>query len=307
MIEGEQPRTQDEEQFKVGEPRDSQFDESSRIEDVQQVKFEQEQPQDATAQPHNRVGESGRIEDKDLAWDMALASKPERETAVEFRKIAKGNEHNFFSKEKYVDHTNLNRGKYQDERAENIEEWAKILHEHPLPESFIESEQITARGLVSIEDQVEDSKHRLKRYTEALEEANVLVGVNGVNLGSLAEDVSAAQPLYVIRAAYGMNLERESKFYLVDFELEEFDKEVKRMADVGRPYPEEGIRHLKEYCEAIENPKTTLGQLKDMYADAFKKAYIEPNREFIDKNQTLLDQIRSGSVNETFNNNNANI
>lgn len=182
--------------------------------------------------------------------------------------------------------------------ADRIEGWVAVLHERPLPETFVESEKITARGLVGIEDQIDIRKTKLERYTQALEEAGPLVGVNGVDVGSPANP-RFIQALDVIRTAYGMSLEREGRFSLVDIELEKFDKLVERMAEVGSPYPEEGVKRLKEYRQAVENPETTLGQLKDMFVDTYEKAYIKPNREFIEQNTALLDQIRTGATSDS--------
>lgn len=307
-----------------------------------------------------------RITDKDLAWDMAHASKPEREVEVLHRadaKVAQGALDIKEAREQGISNDDLqtmqeelqpqidrmedrvqqaeryvnNRYTYEarpdialdyaesvirDKRspatedlkrqqqgaehradmfrdyADRIEDWVAALHERPLPEAFVESEKITARGLVGIEDQIDNRKVKLERYTQALEEAGPLVGVNGVDVGSRV-DPMPVQPLDVIRTAYGMSLEREGRFSLVDIELEKFDKLVERMAEVGSPYPEEGVKRLKEYRQAVDNPETTLGQLRDMYVDAYERAYIKPNRDFIEQNTALLDQIRTGATSDS--------
>lgn len=310
--------------------------------------------------------DGNRIIDKDLAWDMAHASKPEREVEALHRadiKVAQGALDIKEAREQGASNDDLqtmqeelqpqidrmkDRAKHaqryvnnnyiyearpdimvdyaesvvRDRRAygaedlehrqrgseheanmfrdyaDRIEGWVAVLHERPLPETFVASEKITARGLVGIEDQIDIRKTKLERYTKALEEAGSLVGVNGVDVGSPA-DPRFIQPLDVIRTAYGMSLEREGRFSLVDIELEKFDKLVERMAEIGSPYPEEGVKRLKEYRQAVENPETTLGQLKDMFVDAYEKAYIKPNREFIEQNTALLDQIRTGATSDS--------
>lgn len=310
--------------------------------------------------------DDNRITDKDLAWDMAHASKPEREVEAFHRadvKVAQGALDIQEAREQGISNDDLqamqeeiqpqvdrmeDRGQHSqryvnnqytyegrsdlevddvesvihDQRspaveslksfkqgaeivgdrfgnyADRIENWVAVLHERPLPEAFVESEKITARGLVSIEDQIDIRKRRLERYTKALEEAGPLVGVNGVGVGSRVNSMSV-QPLDVIRTAYGMSLEREGRFSLVDIELEKFDKLVERMAEVGSPYPEEGVKRLREYRQAVDNPETTLGQLRDMYVDAYKRAYIKPSRDFIEQNTALLDQIRTGATSDS--------
>lgn len=165
----------------------------------------------------------------------------------------------------------------------------------------MKSEQITARGLVGIEVQIISDEQKIEEFTKALEEAGPMAGIEGVKVslgGSAGNKRQFARPLDVICAAYDIK-DGRSVHLLKDIELDKFDWLVERRAAAGIEYSPEGLKQLRAYREAIENPDTTLGQLKDMYTDAFNKAYIEPRRTFIEKNTALIEQIRSGSAGST--------
>lgn len=243
--------------------------------------------------------DSGRVEDESLALDMAYAGKEKRDQAVAERERASSS---FAESErrggdwewKKSGKRHTERADELDDSANRVEEWVKVLHEHPVPEGYLESRNVTALGLAALEEKVLDWQETIDSKLGQLD-SSPLLGIKGFDIGwRQGEPVNLIADAFGAVPGAGGSYERSGD-RLLDCPLDRFDDEADRLVRFHDADPE-GIEKLKAYREALENPETTLGQLRDMYAEAYTKKYLEPLRSNIEKNTALLDDIRSGNA-----------
>jgi hypothetical protein len=206
----------------------------------------QQEPDSIEPAPSD-IDDSGRIEDENLAWDMAHATKENRDWAA--------TENDPRRRESFID------------SAEKREKWVEFLHQHPLSEALREkySGRLDAEALYFAEDTLKIVESDISYAEYVLErDDSPLLGVWGIKTSG-----RGYYPVEVIR-----ELRRTSE-----------DKE-------------EGQKIAEAYDAAIGNPDTTLGQLRDMYIDAYRKVFIEPYKKQAEEISAFLDEVRSGLTNE---------
>jgi hypothetical protein len=240
--------------------------------------------------------------DYDLAWDMAHASKEERYAAAEARAKAASDQAEYERRRGLGDgngswkkrsESGKKEAEQLDEDAERIEEWVQLIRDYPIPEEYMSRNNLTARGLAAIEKSASDLQDEIDDKLRELE-SSPLLGVNGFKIG-----FNLGKPVNLIAHAFGVARYEQGHeplpnlAILRDCDLDEFNE----YAEVAIEYYDadpEGVQKLKAYREALQNPETTLGQLRDMYAEAYIKEYIEPLRRKIESNEGILDSIRNG-------------
>jgi hypothetical protein len=206
----------------------------------------QQEPDGVELAP-SETDDSGRIEDENLAWDMAHASKQKRDWAA--------TENDPRRRESFID------------SAETIEKWVDFLHQHPLSEALREKYPglLDAKKLAGREEDLHRYASTILLNEYRLEQSDrPLLGVNG--------------------------LRRNER----DYDPGTVMMEVRRMSE----NKEEGQKIADAYYAAISDPETTLGQLRDMYIDAYKKVFIEPYQREAEEVRAFLDEVQSGLTNE---------
>lgn len=139
-----------------------------------------ESSESEAAEPSSRI----IIEDKDKAHDMAIAGDPKRISAAHARRSAHYFETGVDTHGKWKGSGNFGAdfrpsvrrewAQSQDEEAARIEEWAGILHDHPVSDSYKEAHpevSFTPRGL---NEASELQGHRTREANEARREADML-------------------------------------------------------------------------------------------------------------------------------------
>lgn len=239
--------------------------------------------------------------DYDLAWDMAHASKEERYKAAEKRAAAVSRQAEYERRGRRPEdrllwkegvHRHTKEAERFDEDADRIDGWVEFLRDHPIPEEYMSSHNVTARGLAAIEKNILDLQEQIDEKLQALD-STPLVGVHGFDIGW-----RLGVPVNLIARAFGAvpkagAVDAGGGEILLTCSLDKFDREAEIAIRFYDAKPD-GVQKLKAYREAVENPETTLGQLRDMYAEAYDREYLEPLRRKIEVNHEILDAIRNG-------------
>jgi len=169
-----------------------------------------------------------------------------------------------------------------EKRAEEVQAWAAILHEHPVGESYRathEGVELDARSLAEMERHVGVDLDKVQVLDEALERLPATGAVDGIGDRYLQNtnrsQYGGLRPYEVMTDAYGQN-PRESKSGR--------DQEQDQTA----------VEKWNEWLELWDNPETTLAQLRDVYKEAFRVAHIEPRRSYANSAKSVLEDVRSG-------------
>lgn len=156
------------------------------------------------------------------------------------------------------------KAKKVDERAERKEDWAGIMHEHPVSDSYKEAHPDVDFDPVSLIRLEDDSKWELEGADAFEKKGKELSG------------------LYVTGGILtGENHSLESLMYDVATSQEELTKLQDRFDNL------------------IKNPETTLGQLSDFYNEILQEAVIKPLRNKANVTKAMLEDIRSGQASES--------
>lgn len=214
------------------------------------------------------------VEDPEKAWDMAHASNEERSAAAMFRAGVKDESMNPRSVDRL-----LSMAEDADKNAEELESWAAIIHDHPVSETYRKSHENVdfnnPHFLKTIEANAKNATYEAEALQHQLENAPLTVGVKGLSTlkGKFRPSDSLAE-------ACGM-----SGF--------QGDAVI-----AGKEFPsfvsQENAERFNQYVELISNPDTTLGQLKDVFTQAFTEIAINPELAYADSINTVLEDIRSG-------------
>lgn len=159
--------------------------------------------------------------------------------------------------------------------AERKEEWTEILGTKPLSEAFRQAHNVDAGYLMRIEDSIPKSKADLQRHQQMLEqlERNPILAIKGSDI--LADNRMPSLST-LMRTAYIPQL--------TDSDHQGDDPADKEAYDA--------------YTEAISNPETTLGQLRDMYVQAYRKAYTKPLQKSIEVSESIIQDVKTGRASD---------
>lgn len=148
-----------------------------------------------------------------------------------------------------------------DARAERLEEWAGILHDHPVSESY---------------------KRLHPDYY--LDDPADLAHIEGIMRNDFAEaddleavlaDTDTASPFV------GIYREHEYKCF-----------------PLGRLMAMSDSRDQQEWRSLSADESTTLGAVKEFYTRVAKKHYVDPKRRYAEKISAMLNDIKSGRASQ---------
>lgn len=156
-----------------------------------------------------------------------------------------------------------------DEHAERLEEWAAILHDHPVSESYQQEHSditFTPISLVRMENMVKDGD-------EALEQAEAMAD----ELEEKGELGARVHDVYFCGEASRVGIDK-----LIYF--------------IEGP-SSDGQLH-QQYQELKRNKETTLGQIGSFHAELIKRGVIDPIFSVTELTRDLLERVRSGQLSE---------
>jgi hypothetical protein len=149
-----------------------------------------------------------------------------------------------------------------DSRADNIEKWAGILHDHPVSDEYCmkyPEVEFSASNLADMEELNEDDA----AYAESLEsDLDKLTGMDVIN-GSSSDD-GGMHGLEELVDSYSGSTEYEAI--------------------------------LQSWNKLRANRDTSLGQIKDFYDDLYRKAFIAPRKARVSIMNNLFKEVASGQA-----------
>lgn len=180
--------------------------------------------------------------------------------------------------------------------AEQKERWAGILHDHPINESYrkthwrIDSTNIYglhshpeffdlySATLANLENKVDFEIEKIKFIEETLIPRIPLIsGAAGLSIGyveALGEEFGYRNP---INAPDGLRVLTLDHLMASAYRDKDRDHE-----------------QLQEYEMLINNPKTTLEQLHELFVKTFRVAVVQRLRDRVDAKASILEDIKSG-------------
>jgi hypothetical protein len=245
----------------------------------------------------------GLVEDVSKAWDMAHAGKESRDEAALYRSSAKDTQRNIdeidtsgISKKAIPNRKSTMEASAQDDRlnaevadrkADNLENWAAILHDHPVSEAYQQAHQTISfnpQSLSKLEGRAEVSREEAEALDKELTEAPLTVGTEGMSIwvGGKRGFIKLT-PSEAIYGAYGITPEEYEQAQADGEELPE------HITDAAR-------EKIEQYLSLIKNEDTTLGQLKDFYVEAVRKTDVEPELDYAKRIATVLEDIKGGQA-----------
>ncbi|MDO8591712.1 MAG: hypothetical protein Q7R60_02190 [bacterium] len=211
---------------------------------------------------HHFTGDSTSNDPKEneaLAWDMAHAARDDMDTALYAkRELEISGKNKKPSLEKEI-------AEYR-RRAEQDEEWVRVLHEHPISEAF--KQTYPDEGLGSVWDLI-----NLEYNTELLEEA--------------AQQNEKESP-YDDRFEEGNEGRDPATLF----------KEIERLLGSDFTASDELIKSLKDKKSELDaSDSTTIGDYVKLYKDICTKP-IEKTRQDAQALRNILDEIKSGRASD---------
>ncbi len=148
------------------------------------------------------------------------------------------------------------RAKYYDERAAKVEEWAAILHDHPLSEAFHESHpnvSVSPASLYQLELEVQKDLDLATDYEH------------------LAENI------------YNKKVEQEVRKFENYWDIQSLLEKADEVAN-------------QEYDRIQAELDTVLDSSRSFYQELFKTVVVQPLRNKAVAVQSMLDEIKSGQA-----------
>lgn len=246
----------------------------------------------------NEYADSDRIEDVEQAHAMALAGDEKRSEARSYRKEADRLEIQQDAVREYLkrgvatkqdledvygtrlDIRNLDsQARYADSTAEAIEEWAGILHEHPVSEAYKEAHSgidFEPRALKDLD------RARFEREREAeLYEFIAYKLETGANKSTFDEyNGERRMPSY-----------EEERAHTVEGIL------FSRRLGYNAAYTDSNLQ--LEWHDLETNPDTTIAQLCDFHAKLLREYVVPRAQNQANVIKSLLEDVRSGRASES--------
>ncbi len=180
--------------------------------------------------------------------------------------------------------------------AEAIEKWAGFLYDHPVSDEYKKAHpdhKFEPDDLMYLEQIVTPELEDIKLLEEAITDAPVTVGIDGLNEQKYMQytrmmEWGSLSPVRVMRSAYGRSPRERVQIFGAKGEV------ISEVIEDKPPKSEA----WEQYLTMVEDPNTTLGQLRDIYIKAFRKAHIEPKKRWAEPEKAILDDIRSGRASE---------
>ena len=147
--------------------------------------------------------------------------------------------------------------------AHRLEEWAGILHDHPVSEAYKAAHplfEITPQILLNMEDFSITDSDKADRYEE---ESKEIAGFDVLS-GLVGEDSTG---------------------------LESLLNELRVLRD-------DGMQYTDRWNKLKDSRDTTLGEIADFYREVLQEAKVKPLRNRVNATRSILDEIRSGRASE---------
>jgi len=213
--------------------------------------------------------------------------------------------------ERYNDNISWN-----EKNAEGIEEWAGIMHDHPVSESYRQSHpeiNFEPREIFLLERQAEKDAKAVEELESLILKFDLDIGIRGIP--SIFEDKDG-QRIYTFdlldEAGVSNIRSYEDKTVLKAEEVmaeafgghEPDEKEITYYTYIHQKFAElrpdrvKAIDKWIDYRKLRNDPNTNLGQLRDNYIAAFRVAYVEQKRAYVDMVKTITEDITSGRASE---------
>ena len=167
-----------------------------------------------------------------------------------------------------------------DNTADNLENWAGVLYDHPVSEAYKEANQhmeFTPYALSYTEKQIKIMFDQADKVELMLEKVTLEERLDGIKRGGKAFPDITTESM----------LEQMSGLSLNDYKNANAAELEKRI--------EPGVKELFDRLISLKSKReTTIGDLSDLFADVFIAKEVEPIRSIAKGNQAMLEDIRSG-------------
>lgn len=234
--------------------------------------------------------------DFDKAWARAHEEKHIRDEASNNRRhadeIVADPASNFDGRAEKIADSLRRTATENDHMADEVGDWAEIVYDHPISEAYKRSHEgidFDGHSLMLMDMLAEKDLRTVRELEEHLEKAPNLVGIIGLpsKLAGLVKEYAPTtgndfDPEHVLTDAYGV----EPSKYKPD------------RTDSRYKPNEEGIAKWQEWKTLLENPDATLRQFRELYTEAFRRAYIYPMRSYANTVKSVLEDVRSGRASQ---------
>jgi len=240
------------------------------------------------------------IQDHDKAESVAYAGKWQREQAADNRASAE-RERNAPPRKKYpgyepvgpafYDHDYEASAERYDNAADKIEDWAAILHDHPVSEDYKQTHigvDFSPVGLSRSEDQIQKELDKAEKLESMVNQFPLVSGVVGVE----NSDVRHTIP-YAVRGPLSVKA-------VMEYAYPKAPDGIERQEAAGVTIDaSETDAKWRELDDLMKNPETTLKELRAFYQEAFRVAFVHPVANYANMAKSVLEDVKSGRASQT--------
>jgi len=215
----------------------------------------------------NKSIEGTQIDNIDKAWDMAHAATEERETAAKIRGMAVETGRDLTKEPLTIVEAFMFGGdpEYLDQKAELIENWAGILHDHPVSQKYQDEHpeiQFTPRNMAGVEQYAHSIESQIRFIEEQLTDKSK-------GLESIFNGIS-----YIGRP--------DGNYPILDL--------------VSQSRQSEDTEYADEWDRLQHDKTTTVQQFLDFYARGIEKFVTDPLRTEAACLRIIPNEIKSGKA-----------